>query len=212
MTHHIELASIRLESGGHTSRSEGTCLMEAVAWWAEEEHTDHPACVSPVIGEFGRTWNDDLDDATRQRLVPLIPKMVGTAGDVAADTRRGWMATDWLVRTFAPEWLRLAGLTKHADALAAIEELTAGDIVKRALPVVDAAGTAAGTAAGDAVDAAWTAAGAAAGNAAWTAAGTAAGDAAGDALKPTVAKLQDSAYALLERMCDYRTDTHEEAA
>ena len=65
----------------------------------------------------------------------------------------------------------------------------------------DAARAAAGAAAWDAAGAAARdAAGAAAGAAAWDAAGDAAWDAAGDALAPTVARLQDSALDLFDRM------------
>ena len=75
----------------------------------------------------------------------------------------------------------------------------------------DAARAAAGAAARDAAgDAAWAAARDAAWNAAWNAAGAAAGAAAWaaaraaawDALAPTVAVLQESAFALVDRMID----------
>jgi len=34
------------------------------------------------------------------------------------------MAADWLVRANTPAWLRLAGLSVHADALSALPEIT----------------------------------------------------------------------------------------
>jgi hypothetical protein len=67
--------------------------------------------------------------------------------------------------------------------------------------VWDAAGAAAWDAAGAA---AWDAVGAAVGTAAWDAVGAAVGTAAWDALKPTVAELQVSALALIDRMIDVR--------
>ena len=41
--------------------------------------TDRPACVSPVIGSFLRSWNDSLDDKTRQKLKPYARKVLNTA-------------------------------------------------------------------------------------------------------------------------------------
>lgn len=53
---------IKLERGAHSSRKDGMCFMEAVAWIAKEKHSDHPACVCPVFGAFAREWNDWLEE------------------------------------------------------------------------------------------------------------------------------------------------------
>ena len=189
----IDIETLELLNGAHGSRSEGVCLLEAVAWFAGEPHTDHPACVSPVLSAFGRSWNDALPDDERQKLKPYVPRLVGTSGDAAADTRRAWMTTDWLVRVHTPAWLRLAGLDEQAAQLEALLELVSADQIPPIKPVLEAvrkdaaaAGAAARDAAGDAAwaaarDAARDAAGAAAGDAAWAAAGAAAGAAARDA-------------------------------
>ena len=68
MTSHLDLATIRLGKGAHGSPQEGVCLMEAVAWFADETHSDKPDCVSAILGAFGRTFNDALPDDQRQRL------------------------------------------------------------------------------------------------------------------------------------------------
>ena len=47
-----ELPNLQLDSGGHTSFKEGHCAMELVAYLAGEEHTDRPACTSPVLTSF----------------------------------------------------------------------------------------------------------------------------------------------------------------
>lgn len=60
-----DLTTIRLLSGKHARREEGVCALELVAWLAGEEHSDHPACVSPVVAHFVRAWNDHLSDADR---------------------------------------------------------------------------------------------------------------------------------------------------
>ena len=198
-----------LAKGAHSSPDEELCLMELTAMFAREQHTDHPKCVSPVLGEFGRNLNDTLPDDLRQELKGLIPSLPGTAGD-GWDESRSYMALDWLIRTWLPTWLELSPRCRE-DArrirdLGRIVDLVsaerAGAIVRPAGrnaaaardAARDAAGAAAwvatrvaaGAAAGDAAgaaarDAAWVAARDAAAAAAGAAAGDAAGAAARDA-------------------------------
>lgn len=61
------------------------CVMSLVALLAEEAHSDRPAAASPLIAAFARPINDAMDRATRQRLVPFAPRILGTgaAGDPA---------------------------------------------------------------------------------------------------------------------------------
>jgi len=187
--------TITLTRGAHETRADGVCLLEAAAWFAGKSHTDHPACVSPVLAAYGRSLNDALPDDSRQLLVPFVPLMPGTAGD-GLDEARGYLALDWLIRVHAPAWLDLAGLADEARALRDLSRITDLAAAQAAGPVVltarnkatdarnttwDAAWDAAGDAARDpAWDAAWAAAGAAAKAAAWDAA---AGEAAGDAAR-----------------------------
>ena len=138
MTHHIDLDTITLTNGAHEDRDAGVCLLEAVAWWAEEAHTDHPACVSPALGSYGRGLNDVLPGGKLQTLKPLIPLQPGTAGD-GLDETRGYMALDWLIRTWTPVWLDLAGLSEEAMALRNLRRIVdlvaatdAGPIVRQA--------------------------------------------------------------------------------
>ncbi len=160
-------------------------------------------------------------------LKPLIPAMVGTRDD-GLDEARGYLALDWLVRTYTPTWLDLAGLSAEAQELRGLRRIVDLAAAQEAGPVVRNAQTKAAAARAAAVAAAWDAAGAAAGDAARAAAGATAGDAAraaaggaagaaareaaraaardaaraaaGGALKPTVDQLQLSAVALFERM------------
>jgi hypothetical protein len=215
----IDLGTLTLARGSHRARSEGVCLLEAVAWFAGEEHTAHPACVSPVLAAFGRSLNDILPAAERQELVPLIPLLPGTARD-GHDETRGYLALDWLIRTYTPAWLDLAGLTGEAQALRDLRRIVDQAAVQSAGPAVDAAGAAAWDAAASTRDAAgaatWDAARAATRDAAWAtawdvtraatwaAARAAARDAAWDAtwaaLAPTVAVLQEAAIQLYRDM------------
>lgn len=121
-------AAITLAKGAHGNPGDGMCLMEAVAFLAGERFSDRPACVSPVLGEFGRSLNDLLPTPQRQELVALIPSLVGTAGD-GYDVGRGFMALDWLARVCVPAYLDLVpecrdqavilrGLARIADRVA----------------------------------------------------------------------------------------------
>ena len=204
----IEIETIKLLSGAHAGPENGFCVMEMSSYMAGEPWSDHPACVSPILGAFLRSWNDSLDDDTRQKLKPYAAKVIGTAGD-GKDEQRAWMAVDWMSRTYLPVWLDLAGLSGHAAAVRAVIAITDPISANSAQPVLDAARAAAG-------DAAWDAAGDAARDAARAvqvvlaaaalrrmlpdAAWDAAWDAARAALQPSVIALQQSAFELLDRM------------
>ena len=138
-----------LAHGGHKPPNGHfeACLLEAVAYVAGEPWSDHPECVCPVLAEFGRSWNDALSDEDRQILLPYIPRLIGTRSTPEVETKRAWMATDWLVREFTPAWLRLAGLTEHAHTLEKLAALTDSASARDAQPSVDAARAAAWAAA-----------------------------------------------------------------
>lgn len=140
-------------------------------------HIELSTITSPTLGSFGRALNDVLPADKRQRLVPLVPRMVGTAGD-GLDKTRSYLALDWLIRTYTPTWLDLAGLTVEAQTLRDLRRIVDLTSAQAAGPVILE--------------------GAAKARAAWVAAG----DAARVALAPTVDLLQDSAIALLDAMID----------
>jgi hypothetical protein len=182
-----------LSDSSHETREQGMCAMEWVAYVAGEAHTDEPICVSPVLRRFAISLNDTWPDEQRQKLRPYLARCIGTAGD-DRDMERGWLAMDWLVRTFTPRFLDLVpSLAGHAEKLRALSPVMAPAALDDAMIVLGetrqasaAAWDAAGGAAGDAAwDAAWAAARGAAGDAAraaaWDAAWDAAGGAAGDA-------------------------------
>jgi len=113
MTAALDLTTLHLEHGAHDNRRQGVCLLEAVAWFASREHTDRPPCVSPVLGQFGRSLNDWLPDEDRQALIPFIPRMPGTASD-GLDAARLDVLTRWMCDRWAARWLDLAGLGEQA--------------------------------------------------------------------------------------------------
>ena len=191
----MDLSTVRFGTGSHSVSLAPTgdrdlCIMEAVAYMAGEPWSDTPACASPVISAFLRSWNDALSDGDRDRLLPAavwVPRLVGSRGDDATEERRAYLALDWLVRVHTPTWLDLVpALAPHAAALRALPEIVdmttagrAGDTVRATRAAAwdaaeDAAWAATCADAGDAAeDAAW--------DAAWVAAWAAAEDAAEDA-------------------------------
>ena len=95
------LETVELERGAHLQNGKA-CIMEAAAYIAGEPRSDHPECVSPVIGAFLRSWNDSLSDEGRQILKPYVTKIIGTRGTKAQEEKRAWMVTDWQARECAP--------------------------------------------------------------------------------------------------------------
>lgn len=79
---------VRLSKGAHDSPEAGMCFMEMAAWFAGEEHSDKPACVSPALGHLGIAINDSMDHHIRDTaLKPMIPHVVGTFDDATEGKR-----------------------------------------------------------------------------------------------------------------------------
>jgi hypothetical protein len=76
-----------LSRGKHRSPRRGACFMEFASFLAGERWSDHPACTHPLLAQVARCVNDLVSDEARQELVPLIPSVVGRAGD-----DRTWLA------------------------------------------------------------------------------------------------------------------------
>lgn len=127
------------------------CAQEYIAWVAGEPHSDSPKCVSPVLNFFTMSYNDALDDETRQRLRPYLVRQIGTAGD-GQDEVRSFLALDWLIRIHTPAFLDMAGLTEEATALRKLEEIKSIEKMQAAQPQVLAAKEAAAEASWEVVE------------------------------------------------------------
>ena len=174
--------TITLKAGSHDSLDDGACFLEAVSYVAGERWSDHPECVCPTLAAFGRSWNDSLDDDARNRLLkPFILRFVGTRSTADVENARAFLATDWVVRSFTPVWLRKAGLHDDAAALEALPALLSVELCRAAMPTISEARKSAAAARAAAWDAAWGAARGAARAAAGDAARAAARGAAGAA-------------------------------
>ncbi len=182
----LDLEAVVLKQGDHRSRETGVCLMEAVAWFADEPHSDHPQCCCPVLAAFGINLNDYFNDSDRQMLKPCIPLLVGTRSTREVERKRAYFLTDKALRVFAPIAIRAVPshvkashtkashvLEKHALALEQLPELTqksaatAAAAANAAAAAATAAITVWRTTATNAVDAARLAAVDAAWNAEW---------------------------------------------
>ena len=70
-----------IRSGVGASPADGGCILQVVSWIHNEGWTDDPPCVHPVIRRLAIAANDKLPDGERQKLLDLIPRMMGTASD-----------------------------------------------------------------------------------------------------------------------------------
>ncbi len=110
------------EKGAHSQNGKA-CVMELVAYWANEPWSDHPACASPVVGAFCRSlW--DRQPKSWPGLLERVERIAGSASTSEVEKARGYLAHDWLVRRFAPRWLRRAGLEEDAAKLEALPPVT----------------------------------------------------------------------------------------
>lgn len=72
-----------LSRGRHLDPADGGCVMEMASLLAGERWSDAPRCTHPLLAAVARLVNDELDDEQRQRLLPLVPDLVGATGDGA---------------------------------------------------------------------------------------------------------------------------------
>lgn len=101
-----DLSSIVLKHGSHTRRESGMCIMEAVAYFAGLPHSDEPECTDRVLTRVCIRLNDRWDEAARQKLLPLIPILVGTRGSLELSRRRAFFIVDRVIRSTLPSFLR----------------------------------------------------------------------------------------------------------
>lgn len=69
-----------LDAGMHFDPSSGGCFMEYASLLAGERWSDHPSCTHPALAQLARLVNDEIPANARQRLVPLIPDVIGLTG------------------------------------------------------------------------------------------------------------------------------------
>jgi hypothetical protein len=97
-----------------------------------------PDDCSRVLMAFWGGLYASVGVAHRGELEQLAPLMGGTA-DRLDDEARVYLALDWLVRTYTPAWLELAGLTAAARSLRDLDRVVDPVTARSAAPVVRAA-------------------------------------------------------------------------
>lgn len=207
------LDAIVLREGGHRTRGDGMCLMEAVAFFAGEKHSDRPDCTSPALAEYARRLNDRLkNDRERARLKVLIPILVGTNQPEAEAERRRVivLGTAREIVPLAFEFAKVPG--EHTSNLRALKDDASFEEIRRVCREARAAAAAyayADAAYADAADAAADAAAYTATGAADTAAYAAdaaadAADAADTASTPRRGRVIDAAIGVLQKASEIK--------
>ena len=74
---------------------------------AGEPFTDRPTCVCPVIAEFLRTYNDEINDRQRRDLFPYASRAVGTRTRASTERLRANMILRWWAGRDRPKRRRM---------------------------------------------------------------------------------------------------------
>jgi hypothetical protein len=77
----LDLESLRLAPGSHSSPREGICAVELASMLAGERFSDRPRCVCRVVAGFLRTLNDRVPHADRKRLIAYAERVVGSRAE-----------------------------------------------------------------------------------------------------------------------------------
>lgn len=129
-----------LQSGSHDSASAGLCAMEMVAFMERLPHSDSPPCTCPVLAAYTRGINDMLPDADRQRLLPYLPRLVGTVSPQHEQARAEYLVQETTHRIvallFDARWPEHAKALRNAQTMDEI--YTAARVAARAADAVAA--------------------------------------------------------------------------
>jgi hypothetical protein len=91
----LDLGSLRLAPGSHSSPRDGICAVELTSLLAGESFSDRPRCVCKVIAGFMRSLNDRLAHAERQRLVPYAARALDSRGERDLTRQRRDLCLVW---------------------------------------------------------------------------------------------------------------------
>lgn len=102
---------LRLHSGkhaflGHDNPWQVYSLMEAVALAARDDHSHVPKTACLTLAQIGNRLNDGLSYEHRQKLIALIPDLVGSYSGPSSEHRRIYAMVDRTIRSIIPHALR----------------------------------------------------------------------------------------------------------
>lgn len=115
--------------------------MEFASYLAGERWSDHPVCTHALLGTLARNVNDQMSDEGRQRLLSLVPSVVGlTSEDLMVDVHLALMcATDALPVVPADTQRVLAvGILSAERQLAALERRDDGVLTTASTAALEA--------------------------------------------------------------------------
>src|SRR6266498_1105370 len=78
----------QLRMGTGRTPKDGGCVIQVASYLYNGAWTDATPCVHPVLRITAIWVNDSVGAATRQKLYPLIPRLMDTAIDDAEEDRR----------------------------------------------------------------------------------------------------------------------------
>jgi hypothetical protein len=121
----------RLLKGSHgfPGRDGGTCINEAAIvaagfeYRSVEDVGDMPPCFSPVIAQYALALNDRMPGDQRQRLLPFVARLAGTADEPGVELHRAEHLALEACRRFLSCALDAAGLPDHASRCRAVRTL-----------------------------------------------------------------------------------------
>ena len=99
--------------------------MEFASFLAGEKWSDHPACTHPLLATLARNVNDQMSDAGRQRLLILVPSVVGlTCDDPLVDVRLALMCATGALPVVAADTQRVlaVGILSAERRLAVLQD------------------------------------------------------------------------------------------
>jgi hypothetical protein len=76
-----------LSAGRHRNARSGACFMEFASYLAGERWSDHPRCTDPLLAALARDVNDLTPDESRNRLMPLVNRVIGLTATGALGAR-----------------------------------------------------------------------------------------------------------------------------
>jgi hypothetical protein len=118
-----------LSRGKHRSPRRGACFMEMASYLAGERWSDHPACTHPLLAALARHVNDCTSDPGRQRLVELIPPVIGlVSADPQVDARIALRAATTALPVVAADRVMAVAVLTCERALADLDGRPTGEL------------------------------------------------------------------------------------
>ena len=110
------IEKIELKKGAHKNIEDGACIMELVSYIAGEPWSDNPKCACPILTSFAIGINDSMDDEWRQKLKPIIPKLLNSRDENKRKIRAEFFAHQ-AITVFLPILTDALELVEISDRL-----------------------------------------------------------------------------------------------